>query len=84
MRKATTFAAGLAIAQNAPHIALEILSTSKQQNYLTIRNLKVLALADVGRPEDAVPIFRSVIESIDTTQQKKHTFVREVVSSYMI
>lgn len=78
MRKGITFVAGLALAQNAPHIALEVLSTSKQQNYLTIRNLKAIALADVGRPEDAIPVFRSVLETNDPTQ-KKHTFIKEAV-----
>jgi len=41
MRKATTFAAALALNQGNPHIALEILSNEKNQNYITVRNLKV-------------------------------------------
>lgn len=79
MRKATTFAAALAINQNAPHIAMEILSGVKQQNYMTVRNLKAIALTDLGRPDDVLPILRSVLE-IDDPTQKKHTFTEEVLS----
>lgn len=79
MRKGVTFFAALALAQNAPHIALEVLSTCHQQNYSTIRNLKAIALADIGRSEDAVPILRSVLEGSNDSQYK-NTFIKETVS----
>lgn len=41
MRRATTFAAGLALNQGEPAIALEILASSRNQNYMTVRSLKV-------------------------------------------
>ena len=41
VRRALSFACALAIRQNAPQVALEILSNSQQPNYVTIRNLKV-------------------------------------------
>ena len=41
MRRAVTFAAGLALNQNAPHVAFEMISGVQQQNYVTVRNLKV-------------------------------------------
>jgi pentatricopeptide repeat domain-containing protein 2 len=44
MRRAITFAAGLALNQNAPHVAFEIISGMNQQNYVTVRNLKVHVL----------------------------------------
>ncbi|PNF38994.1 hypothetical protein B7P43_G05983 [Cryptotermes secundus] len=78
MRRAITFAAGLALNQNAPHIAFEIISGMHQQNYVTVRNLKVAALADIGRPEDALPILRSVLD-VDVPSQKKQTFSEEVI-----
>ena len=78
MRKTTTFAAALALAQNAPHIALEILGTVKQQNYMTVRNLKVVALAQLGRCDDVLPVLRSVIEVHDLAQNK-HTFCKDVL-----
>jgi pentatricopeptide repeat domain-containing protein 2 len=44
MRRAVTFAAGLALNQNSPHIAFEMISDVQQQNYVTVRNLKVSAI----------------------------------------
>jgi len=41
MRRAVTFAAGLALNQNAPHVAFEMISGVQQQNYVSVRNLKV-------------------------------------------
>lgn len=78
MRKTTTFAAALALAQNAPHVALEIVSTVKQQNYMTVRNLKVIALALMGRGDDVLPILRSVLETTDPSMPK-HTFSKDVI-----
>jgi len=43
MRRAVTFAAGLALNQNAPHVAFEMISGVQQQNYVSVRNLKVCA-----------------------------------------
>lgn len=76
--KAITFAAGLAVAQNAPHIALEMLSSSNRQNYVTVRNLKVASLADLNRPEDAFPILRKILE-IDVPVERKQTFSEEAI-----
>lgn len=41
VRRVVTYAACLAINQNAPNIALEILSLSGVNSYVTVRNLKV-------------------------------------------
>lgn len=79
MRRITTFAAALALAQNAPHVALEILFGTKSQNYTTVRNLKVLAMLELGRVDDVIPILRSVLESRDTMLTRQ-TFSREVVN----
>lgn len=82
MRKGTTFAAALALAQNSPAAALEITSTVKQQNYITVRNIKAVALAELGRPDDAIPILKSVLE-VDDPQQNKHTFFKEIVRFFL-
>lgn len=42
MRRAVTFCAGLALKQGQPAAAVEIASASKNQNYTTIRNIKVI------------------------------------------
>ena len=41
MRKGIAFAAALAIKQGQPQVALEMLTNTIQQNYVTVRNLKV-------------------------------------------
>lgn len=41
MRRASTFCAGLALNQGKYDAALEIVSTAKKQNYMTVRNIKV-------------------------------------------
>lgn len=41
MRRAITFCTALALNQGDPGTALEILTFSRNQNYTTIRNLKV-------------------------------------------
>ncbi|GFG39338.1 hypothetical protein Cfor_08291 [Coptotermes formosanus] len=78
MRRAVTFAAGLALNQNASHVAFEMISGVQHQNYVTIRNLKVAALADLGRPEDALPILRTILDT-DVPSQRKQTFSEEVI-----
>ncbi|XP_058835981.1 pentatricopeptide repeat-containing protein 2, mitochondrial-like [Topomyia yanbarensis] len=78
MRKATAFAAALALNHNQPGIALEIIATLTRGNYVTIRQIKVLALTALGRLEDLLPIFRTVLE-IGGPLEKKQTFCREVV-----
>lgn len=78
MRRSATFAAALALSQTAPHAALEILYSSKQQNYITVRNLKVVAMLELGRAEDVIPVLRSVLEA-DSQQLAKQTFCKEVI-----
>lgn len=63
MRRAVSFFSALAINQNQPEVALEVLSNVRQQNYVHIKVLKALALARIGRFEDALPILRTTIEA---------------------
>ncbi|CAH1965295.1 unnamed protein product [Acanthoscelides obtectus] len=78
MRRAATFCAGLAFNQGEPAIALEILTSAKNQNYTTVRNLKVAALAEVGRVENAIPVLKNIL-SEDIAGPNKHTFNKEVI-----
>nr|CAH7737311.1 unnamed protein product [Callosobruchus chinensis] len=78
MRRATTFCAGLAFNQGEPGVALEILTSAKNQNYTTVRNLKVAALAEVGRVENAIPLLKSIL-SQDVAGTNKHTFNKDVI-----
>lgn len=83
MRRTVTFGAGLALAQNAPHIALEMLHSSNQQNYITVRNMKVLAMLELGRTDDVIPILRSVLESHGGSLSKQK-FCDEVLEKVKI
>lgn len=62
VRRVLTFASALALNQNAPNVALEVLSSVSQANYVTVRNLKIQALSDIGRPDDALPVLRWSLE----------------------
>lgn len=81
MRKAATFAAGLALKQNAPHIALEIVSGVPQQNYVTIRNIKIQALINLNRIDDALPLLRSILEVAPTGPNKQQTVATDVLEN---
>jgi len=61
-RRTITYACALAVNQNAPNVALEVLSNVQNANYVTVRNLKMLALANIGRPDDVMPILRYSLE----------------------
>ncbi|KAF9424837.1 hypothetical protein HW555_000138, partial [Spodoptera exigua] len=78
VRRACTFFAGLALKQGAPHIAMESI-TSQKQHYVSIRNIKVMALADMGRVEDTFPVLKSVMEIDSPAQSDKHTFFEEAI-----
>lgn len=71
MRRAVSFFAALAILQNQPEVALEVLSNVRQQNYVHIKVLKALALAKIGRYEDVLPILRTTIEGANPMIDKQ-------------
>lgn len=77
VRRAITFAAALALRQNAPHVALEMIATINKQNYVTVRNIKMEAYAMLGRADDALAILRGVLKSSDSTN--RHTFTKQSV-----
>jgi len=83
IRKTITFFAANAINQNSPHIALEVITSVRNQSYVTLRNIKVVALCDLGRIIDALPLLRSVL-SLDQPMSGgpavKQTYCRDVVS----
>ena len=77
LRKGITFAAGLAINQGFPEVALEIMG-NQQPNYVTVRNLRAIALANVGRVEDAFAILRLSID-YDSPHGKKRGIFKDAV-----
>ncbi|GAV00062.1 hypothetical protein RvY_10965 [Ramazzottius varieornatus] len=62
VRKAVAFAAHLALKIKDPAQALELLSVAQNPQYVTIRNLKALALTRLDRVEDVLPLLKSVLE----------------------
>jgi len=69
----------LALKQNQPETALEMLSNSNQQNYITVRNQKVLALARLGNFTDTIAILRSGVYSNDQLSRQRTT-LKDVMS----
>ncbi|KRT81619.1 hypothetical protein AMK59_4963 [Oryctes borbonicus] len=61
-RRAVTFFAGLLLKHNKADVCLEILSTVQNQQYTTIRNLKVLTLTKLNRLDDTIPILKSILQ----------------------
>ncbi|KPJ05730.1 Pentatricopeptide repeat-containing protein 2 [Papilio xuthus] len=79
VRRAATLFAALALNQGAPHIALESISMQKP-HYVTIRNIKAIALAEMGRVDDALPVLKAVMDIDLPEQNQKHTFFDETIS----
>lgn len=61
-RKAISFLAMLSINQHNPATALEVLSTLRDTNYITTRNLKLMTLSDLDRVDDVLPVLRFILE----------------------
>ncbi|XP_044746100.1 pentatricopeptide repeat-containing protein 2, mitochondrial-like [Coccinella septempunctata] len=74
-RRAITFCSALALNQGKPEVALEMVSSANNQNYTTIRNIKALALTDMGRLVDAIVVLKSVL----SIERGEHTFNKDVI-----
>ncbi|XP_059620064.1 pentatricopeptide repeat-containing protein 2, mitochondrial-like [Phlebotomus argentipes] len=79
MRKAATFIATLALNQKQPGVALEIISTVRQQSYMTVRNIKVLSLAQVHRYEEVIVSLKGLIEVQMTGFTMKQSISKEIL-----
>jgi pentatricopeptide repeat domain-containing protein 2 len=79
VRRCISFAAALALNQNAPQVALEVLSNSRNSNYVSIRNLKLWGLAELNRPDDCLPILRFSIEFDSAENTKRHSVLQEIL-----
>lgn len=51
----------------------------KVYKYLPTFSLQAMALADMGRVDDALPILRSVLDIDKPSEADKHTFFEETV-----
>lgn len=80
VRRAVTFAASLALKQQHPEVALHILLGTKQQGYVTVRNLKLLAFSRLGRFENALSLLRSCVDTDPPESGRKRSFTIDTVS----
>jgi pentatricopeptide repeat domain-containing protein 2 len=79
VRRSVAYASALALNQGAPQVALEIISGCRTSNYVTIRNLKLWALADLNRPEDCLPLLRYSIEFDSPEAIKRQSVFPEIL-----
>ncbi|GJQ78442.1 hypothetical protein Trydic_g11561 [Trypoxylus dichotomus] len=75
-RRAVTFFAGLLLKHDKADVSLEVLSNVQNQNYTTIRNLKVLTLTKLNRLDDTIPILKSILQ-VESVQVQ--TFNKDVL-----
>ncbi|EFN89107.1 Pentatricopeptide repeat-containing protein 2 [Harpegnathos saltator] len=80
MRRAATFLTALAINQNMPHIAIEIVTSIKESRYIDIRCLKVSAYTELKRFTEIVPIFRTSLE-YDRPNSQKECYFKDVIEN---
>jgi hypothetical protein len=81
-RRGCTFFSALAINQNQPEVALEVLSLASQSNYITVRNLRIMALTKMGRLEDVFPILRLMLNRDDPLKVSSEVFPDTVTLVY--
>jgi len=79
VRRAVSYASALALNQDAPQVALEIISSCRTSNYVTIRNLKMWALAALNRPEDCLPLLRYSVEFDSPEAIKRQSVFPEIL-----
>ncbi|XP_069163152.1 pentatricopeptide repeat-containing protein 2, mitochondrial isoform X1 [Procambarus clarkii] len=73
-RRLIIFAAALALKQNHPHIALELLSKSTV-THISVCSIKVMALCEQDQVEVALPLLRSLIQiDLPNTSKPEKSF----------
>ncbi|CAN7945603.1 unnamed protein product [Ixodes pacificus] len=81
LRKGLAFAAALAINHNEPKVAMELLALSAQLNYITVLNLRMMALADLDRLEDVFLTLRSIVhQDVPVQSRVEHQVLPETVT----
>ncbi|KAG5680852.1 hypothetical protein PVAND_010333 [Polypedilum vanderplanki] len=71
LRRAACFFSALALNHQQPFVALEVLSNLKGQNYVSVRAIKLLALAEMKRFDDIIPILRSILDMANPMARKQ-------------
>lgn len=76
-RRVITYIANLALKQNSPEVALEILAGSQKPGYIDNRCLKVLAFCHLKRFVDIITMFRQTIER----KERKENYFSDVIET---
>lgn len=75
--RSTTIVVALALKQNAPDVALELIASIQKQHYITVRCLKVMAYMHLQKYVQIIPLFKYILE-VDKSSFK-HTFYAHVI-----
>ncbi|XP_034950356.1 uncharacterized protein [Chelonus insularis] len=62
LKKIVSAIGALSLNQKAPHITLEILSQFSNQNYISVKSLRLIALAELGRLENIFVEFKFILQ----------------------
>lgn len=73
----------LAIKNNAPELALDILSTIQRDRIMSIRSLKILAYMNLERYLQIIPILKQIMEN-NTNHNHKYSIFADVVRLYFV
>lgn len=76
--RATALLASMALKQNAPEIALEVLSTLQKQYFINVRCLKLLAYMKLHNYIHIIPLIKKTLER-DMDGNVKHTYFADVI-----
>ncbi|GAB6028537.1 hypothetical protein CHUAL_002684 [Chamberlinius hualienensis] len=82
LRKGLIFAAALALKQEAPEKALEIISTLQHINYFSIKNIRLVILAKLNRLSECLDLLKTDVErdSPKETTPNRHQYCDETLS----
>lgn len=77
LRKCIAALGGLALNLKMPHVTLELVSLSKTSEYISIRCLRIMALADLDRTDDIVIEIKAILKR---GPPERNQFYSDVVS----
>lgn len=77
LRKVIAALGALALNLKSPEVALELVALSRTVDYISIRCIRIMALADLGRIDDIVIVLKSCIQR---GIPEKNGFYSDIVS----
>lgn len=80
LRRVIATLGALAINQNKPHVALELVALCRTIEYISMRCIRIIALADLDRIDDIVLEFQAALKR----GPEKYSYYSDVVSFYFL